>query len=52
MHHKDHNVHRCGFRFDNRDLSRHTFNALPFIRWLAVVLAALFALGLFGVHPS
>lgn len=52
MHHDDRNVHRHGFRFHNRDLSRQTFNALPFIRWLAIVLAALFALGLLGVHPS
>lgn len=52
MHHKDRNIHRHGFRFDaSRDLSRRTFNALPFIRWLAVVLAALLALGLLGVRP-
>lgn len=52
MHHQDRNVHRRGFRFDTRDLSRRTLNALPCIRWLAVMLAALLALGLLGVHPS
>lgn len=51
MHHQDRNVHRHGFRFDRRDLSGKTFNALPMLRVLAAVMAVLLVLGLIGVHP-
>jgi hypothetical protein len=44
MHHQDRNVHTAGFRYSPETIAtRRTFNAIPWLRRLAMLAAVLIA---------